>query len=62
MVKEFLSHHQIEYEVKNVAEDDVARNEMVTKYDSMSTPTVVVGNEVVIGFHEERLKQLLQLD
>jgi glutaredoxin 3 len=61
MVKEFLSHHNVEYNVFNVAEDDKAREEMMTKHDSMSTPTIIVDEEVIVGFDQERLTSLLNL-
>ncbi len=33
--------------------------DLVHKYQSRSTPTVVVGDEVMIGFDPERLDQML---
>lgn len=33
--------------------------ELVYKYQSRSTPTVVVGDEVMVGFDPERLDQML---
>jgi glutaredoxin len=34
--------------------------ELVGKYNSRSTPTIVVGEQVMIGFDPQRLEQLLQ--
>jgi len=36
----------------------VAR-ELTQKYNSQSTPTVVIGDQVLIGYDPERLSQLL---
>jgi hypothetical protein len=33
--------------------------ELVRTYNSRSTPTIVVGEEVMIGFDRERLDQML---
>ena len=44
---------------KDVSRDQQAVFELVRTYHSRSTPTFVVGNEVVIGFDRERLEQLL---
>jgi hypothetical protein len=33
--------------------------ELVEAYKSRSTPTVVIGDEVLIGFQPERIAQLL---
>jgi hypothetical protein len=42
-----------------VRADQRAVFELVRKYRSQSTPTIVVGDEVIIGFDRERLDQLL---
>jgi hypothetical protein len=42
-----------------VSSDPKAVEELVYKYQSRSTPTVVVGDEVMVGFDPERLDQML---
>ncbi|HET7656739.1 MAG TPA: glutaredoxin domain-containing protein [Bacillales bacterium] len=61
LVKGFLSDHNVDYVTKDVAQDSEARDELMNQYKSMSTPTVVVGDEVVIGFELEKLSKLLNL-
>ncbi|WP_408006215.1 glutaredoxin domain-containing protein [Pseudalkalibacillus sp. A8] len=61
MVKEFLSHHNVDFEEYNVAEDTQARDEMINKYESMSTPTIVIGEQVLTGFDPEQLTKILNL-
>lgn len=39
--------------------DEGAVRELVGKYQSRSTPTIVVGDDVMIGFDPERLAQML---
>jgi hypothetical protein len=45
--------------VKDVSSDPAAVKELVVKYNSRSTPTIIVGEEVMIGFEPERLEQML---
>jgi glutaredoxin len=45
--------------VKDVSSDQNAVVELVRTYNSRSTPTIVVGEEVMIGFDPERLDQML---
>lgn len=61
MVKGFLTDNKVDYIVKDVSEDSKARDELINRYKSMSTPTVVVGKDVVIGFELAKLEKLLNL-
>jgi protein-disulfide isomerase len=45
--------------VKDVSADQAAVFELVRKYNSRSTPTIVVGDKVMIGFNPEQLEQML---
>jgi glutaredoxin len=56
----FLSERGIVFEVKDVSADYSAVRELVAKYNSRSTPTIVVGEQVMIGFDPERLEKLLE--
>ena len=42
-----------------MSSDQQAVFELVRTYKSRSTPTIVVGGEVMIGFDPERLDQML---
>lgn len=42
-----------------MSSDQRAVFELVRTYNSRSTPTIVVGEEVMIGFDPERLDQML---
>ena len=46
--------------MRDVASDFSAVRELIEKYQSRSTPTVVVGDEVMIGFDPQRLEKILQ--
>lgn len=59
--REFLSSHKVEFEYKDITQDPEALEELVGTYDSRATPTIVISDEVVIGFDRQRLEQLLRL-
>ncbi len=60
VVKLFLKDRAAKFEERNVAEDAEAARELQEKYNSRSTPTVVIGDEVLIGFDPVRIDQLLE--
>jgi glutaredoxin len=45
--------------VKDVSVDQQAVFELVRKYNSRSTPTIVVDGKVMIGFDPDRLDKML---
>jgi hypothetical protein len=60
-VKEFLSRNGREFVVKNVDEDPEAFNEMVA-LGIMSIPVTIVGDYVVRGYDEKKLRAALGID
>jgi len=58
-VKEFLSHHGIEFAERVVDQDPAALEELKEKTGARATPVVVVGGEAVVGFDRPRLEALL---
>ena len=57
-VKEFLSHKNVKYIERNVAEDEQALEELAA-LGYMTTPVVRIGDQTVIGFDRARLEELL---
>jgi len=47
------------YEERDVSRDPQAVDDLINKYASRSTPTLVIGEEVMIGFDPDRLEQLM---
>ena len=45
--------------MKDVSSDQQAVFELVRTYNSRSTPTIVVGEQVMVGFDPERLDAML---
>lgn len=58
-MKEFLSQKGVKYQELNVAEDKTARDEMLKKTGRMAVPTIMVGEQVVVGFNKHELEKLI---
>lgn len=58
-VKAFLDREGVAYEVRDVVADPAALAEL-RAHGSQSTPTVVIGDEVLIGFEEAKLRAALE--
>ena len=58
-VKDFLARRGVEFEERSIDSGFAAARELTRKYKSQSTPTVVIGDEVLIGYDPERLVELL---
>lgn len=62
ITKLFLTEHQIPFEIKNIKNDMLAMKELVEKYKSYTTPTIVIDDTVITGFDLEKLKQELNIE
>jgi glutaredoxin-like YruB-family protein len=61
LVKTFLDKFKVDYTAIDVASDASKRREMIEKSNQMGVPVVVIGEDVVVGFDEEKIKELLHL-
>lgn len=59
MAKIFFKANNIEFEEKNVASDEDARENMINKSGQMGVPVIEIGEDIVIGFNQPVIKQLL---
>jgi glutaredoxin len=57
---EYLKHKDVKFVAKNVHDDPEARKELIA-LGSKTIPTTVIGNEVVVGFEVDRIKELVGL-
>lgn len=57
--KEFFKEQNIIFTDYNVSEDSVRRDEMIQKSGQMGVPVIFVDNEMVTGFDEPKLRELL---
>ena len=59
IVKFFLTERGVDFEERDISVDPAAMREFADRYHSHSTPTLVIGEEVMIGFNPERLDEIL---
>jgi len=59
IVKLFLTERGVAFEERDISRNATAMRELTEKYNSHSTPTLVIGNEVMVGFNPERLDEIL---
>ena len=59
MTKDFLKEKGIAYTEYDVARDLEKRQEMIQKSGQMGVPVIFVGNDMIIGFDQERLSSLI---
>ena len=57
--KEYLSQKKITYLEYNVAGDKGKAKEMIQKSGQMGVPVIVIGDEIVVGFNQAKLDELL---
>ena len=61
MAKEFFKKNNVEYEEKDVAEDEEARREMVEKSEQLGVPVIDIDGTLVVGFDKAKVAQLLNI-
>jgi glutaredoxin len=62
--KRFLKENNIEYDYVDVdklegSEREDVLSQMLKESGSMRFPTIIIGNKVVVGFYEDKLKEAL---
>ena len=57
--KDFLKENNIEFESKDVSEDEAARNEMMEKSGQMGVPVLDIDGKVIVGFDVDAIKSAL---
>ncbi len=57
--KVFFKEKGIAYTEHNVAADPERRKEMIEKSGQMGVPVIIIGSEIVVGFNQPKIKQLL---
>ena len=59
MAKEFFAEHKVPFTEHDVARDLTRRKEMIEKSGQMGVPVITLDKELVVGFDEGRLRELL---
>jgi len=66
MVKDFLDKNNVLYENIDVSIDETKAKEMVDKTGQMGVPVIIItkddgGEEIIIGFQESKLRNILEI-
>jgi len=61
VVKDFLKDNKVEFEDIDVSKDHGAAHEMVEKSGQMGVPVIEIGDKIVVGFNETKLREALKL-
>ena len=59
MAKEYFNKNNVDFEEKDVAMDEAAREEMLSKSGQMGVPVIDIGGEIIVGFDQQRISRLL---
>lgn len=61
MAKDFFGEKGVEYTEFDVSVDEAKRSEMVEKSGQMGVPVIDVEGEIVVGFDQPKLRELLSI-
>lgn len=61
VAKQFFQHYNVNYTEKDVAADAAARIEMVDKSGQLGVPVIDVGGDIIVGFNQPKLMELLEI-
>jgi glutaredoxin 3 len=59
--KDFFKENDVAYTEHDVAADHEKRQEMIEMTGQMGVPVIQIGDDVVIGFDEDKIKELLKI-
>lgn len=59
--KDFFTEHGVAFTDYNVASDLVKRKEMIERSGQMGVPVIYIDNQVIVGFDEEKLREVLAI-
>ncbi|OGG55737.1 NrdH-redoxin [Candidatus Kaiserbacteria bacterium RIFCSPHIGHO2_02_FULL_55_20] len=57
--KEFFTANSVAFTDHNVGTDLAKRKEMIEKSGQMGVPVITVGSDLIVGFDESKLRELL---
>lgn len=59
--KVFFAENNVTYTDIDVSQNEEKRNEMVEKSGQMGVPVIEIGEEIIVGFDEPKIKEALGL-
>ncbi len=60
-LKLFLEERGIKFEEIDIAKDEKAAQEIMTKTNQIGVPVLEVGDQIIIGFDKEKICKLLKI-
>ena len=60
-LKEYLKSRNIQFEDNDVSKDQQAAQDMIAKSGQMGVPVVDIDGQIIVGFDEAAIKELLKL-
>lgn len=60
--KEFFTENKVVFAEHDVASDLEKRTEMIEMTGQMGVPVIRIGDDVIIGFDEEKIRSLLNIE
>lgn len=60
-LKKFLNENEVKFEEIDVSQNQEALEEMKEKTGQMGVPVIEIGEQVIVGFNKQKIKQLLDL-
>jgi len=61
MAKDFFKANKVAFTEHNVQVDMDKRMEMVEKTGQMGVPVIEIGEEIIVGFNEPKIREILGL-
>ncbi len=59
--KDWLKENKIEFTDYDVGNDKTAAEEMISKSSQRGVPVIDIDGKIIIGFNEEKMKELLEI-
>jgi glutaredoxin-like YruB-family protein len=60
-LKGYLKERNVEFQDIDVSQDLEAQKEMIERSGQYGVPVIDINGEIIVGFNQERIKQLLKL-
>lgn len=61
MAKEFFTENKVKFTDYDVSSNLEKRNEMIEKSGQMGVPVIFIGDELIVGYDEDKLRESLGL-
>ena len=61
VAKDFLKENNIEFEAKNVADDEAARGELMQKSGQLGVPVLDIDGAIIVGFDKKAISKALNI-